>query len=356
MTTRFAWDVDALALLWHWIAERQRAFHNRRVLQRVPPWTEDEVVAGNHFTNVYRELDPGTSWLVRHVLENWHLPPADRAFLAVAYRLFGTEEVFSWLGVQVAHDPGARWPGGHPMRPGSFDEAWLAGQLQELMDSGVQAFTPAYMVSNYGRSEPKSQVVANVLAVAAEGWKGTWRHVREAATRQQAYNALSRVYGIGNFLAFQVLVDLCYPIPGNHGKGLLPFSNDDWIAAGPGAVRGLRYLLGADFSPAGGRDDQAVAALVRMHRPALDALDMPWLRDEAGKPIPVDRSNMQNCLCEYSKYRRLLREAEAGQRGGGRKRGFDPDDAFGRDLLAAQQARTLPPGSIRHAVQGEIAL
>lgn len=342
---KFNWDEGNLDLFWHWIAERQTAFYNRHVAGNPPPWTSDPVIAGNHFTNVYRELDPGTKWVRRHVLEQPGLMDEQRAFLVFAYRLFGTEAVFERLGVHSA----GKHPN-HPMLPENFDESWVAQSLQSLMDHGVQAFTPAYMVSNYGRSEPKPVVIANVLATAASTWDSTWFDVFMAANRQEAFNALQRVYGMGRFVAFQTLVDLCYPRAMVNEKGerslhegLLPFSNDDWVAAGPGAMKGLGLLLPGVKQA---QDNEAIAALCKMQRGPLDERGMPWLLDHKSRPVLVHRSDMQNCLCEFSKYHRLVNEPGKG----GRKRLFDCRAANQRDSDAADQERT-HTGPVRAAVQ-----
>ena len=345
------WHEENLQLFWHWIAQRQRAFYRRHALRAPPPWCDDPIVAGNHFTNVYRELDPGTKWVVRQVHMNPRLHLSEIVFLNVAYRLFGTEEVFEALGITAKMGPV------HPMLPDQFDEDWLAKQLQGRMDAGLTAFTPAYMVSNYGRAQPKPVVIANVLAQAATHWDETFHALRwpKAQGRRAAWAALNTVYGVGRFLAFQVLVDLCYPVPGL-GKSVLEgvtghaFSNDDWVIAGPGAVRGLELLL-PNAKLSGGRDDEAIAKLVRMQREPLERLHMHWLRDRRNDPILVDRSNMQNCLCEFSKYMRLRAGADAG-----RKRSFAAEHSYAADMQAATSSNVSSSGSgtavfLDHAIQ-----
>ena len=319
----FNWNTEMLDLFWHWISERQKVFYRRRVLRQPPPWTSDDVIAGYHFTNVYRELDPGTIWIIQNVLENNRIHACERTFLTLAYRLFGTESVFEFLGINPEITLA------HPMMPHNFDEKWVADSLQELMDSGKQAFTSAYMVSNYGRSEPKSVVIADILNRAATGWSDTWRRIVDAKSRVGAFEALQSVHGIGKFIAFQTLVDLSYPLAG--GRSTLGFHNNDWVMAGPGAERGLKLLLGETFSTAKGKDNAAIAALVEMQHEPLAALEMPWLLNARNEPVPVDRSNIQNCLCEFSKYIKLLREHDGGKKTAGRKRVFSCELAHQRD-------------------------
>lgn len=335
---RFAWDTEMLELFWHFIAERQLAFYNRS-LDRDPPWCEDPTVQSNHFTNVYRELDPGTIWLVDNVLSNKNLTPSDRAFLAMAYRLFGTEDVFEELGVHEAVT-------GHGMLPDTFREKWLARSLQAMMDNGKQAFTSAYMVSNYGIRKPKSEVIAEVLGNAAIDWTYVWDKIEKSMDRQQVWAALTSVYGVGRFVAFQTMVDLCYPIPLLKGDQILHFSNNEWVAAGPGALKGLS-ILAPKTKWIGSRDNNAIAQLVKMQYVTLSQRGMRWLKDVKGKDILIDRSNMQNCLCEFSKYVRLRNAPRAG----GRKRSFDANSSRASDK---RKIRVRKIGLVLPAIQTEI--
>ena len=70
--------------------------------------------------------------------------------------------------------------------------------------------------------------------------------IERAKTSCEVYGLLKSVYGFGNFLAYQVLVDLSYPLKCYKNQPLLPFSQNDWASAGPGAQRGIMMLLRPD--------------------------------------------------------------------------------------------------------------
>lgn len=338
---KMEWNDGMLDKFWYFIAERHKIFYRRKVLRNPPPWTSDKVLRGNSFTNMYRELDPGTTWLMFNVLDNPNILAKDKAFIALAYRLFGTEEVFEELGIKG----GSRAP--KQMRPRSFDKSWLAAKLAKIMDEGRQAYTPAYLVSNYGRSEPKHFVVAGVLDGAARAWEDTWASLQMATDRKEAFAVLESPFGIGRFIAFQTLVDLCYPLSGSD-SGILGFSNNDWVAAGPGAQKGLRLLLGEKFTMHKDMDNVAIKELVRMQVDELEAYEMPWLLDAKNKKVYLDRSNMQNCLCEFGKYVRLV-EAGANR---GRSRSFDARLSAANDIIARENKTA----SNRYAIQVEAFL
>ena len=85
---------------------------------------------------------------------------------------------------------------------------------------------------------------------------------------------------------------------------MLPFNNDEWAEAGPGARRGIKMLTAPSTR-------------------ASDLDIMVWLRDNQNteferlgikfeflfnndKPIKLSLANIQNCLCEFHKYIKIL--------------------------------------------------
>lgn len=316
------WDNEQLERFWSFIAERQSVFHKRKVLRLPPPWSEEEVFSAHHFTNVYRELDPGTIWIRRNVLEKKDLEGWEKGFLVLAYRLFGTPAIFESLGFSMFSTPA--W-----MLPDQFDALQLEEELEGIIARGESAFTKAYMVAAYGDpGSRKTSTVSRILEGVSRGWLDTWTEIEASASRKEAHSHLTSPWGIGDFIGFQAMVDLCYPNP--LGK-LLNFSNDDWIRGGPGCLRGIGILRGmADCTKfrvgPNDADNAACAELVSIQEESLYSLGMRWLLNERSKPIRLDRSNIQNCLCEFSKYHKLTAGVQPG-----RIRRFAPEEAALRD-------------------------
>lgn len=307
-------DDNVMEQYWDFIAERQRIWYRRKVQGSPPPWTADPVLQEYSFTNIYRELDPGTVYAVQNILQRDE-PPHEVAFNLVGYRLFGHEptwDAMDWLRPDV---------GGDNIRQR------VQRVLEDMADRGERAYTPAYMVSNYGRSEPKSVVMADVMGTAAAAWPKLYRGVKNAPSRQAAHKALTNIWGVGRFVAFQVLVDMCYPVlPG--GEAMLPWSNDGWATGGPGGWRGLKRLYP---SLKRGDEQRGWKDLAGRRREALDARGFVYLQDEQGKAVPPHTANLQNCCCEFDKYSKLSASG-----GGGRKRGFSVVEAWGRDQAQAK--------------------
>jgi len=257
-----------------------------------PPWTKDVILQTVRFTNVYRELDPGTVFAVQQILET-STSTQDKIFNIMLYRLIGSEETFSKIGLQSLRE---------------FNEAELKSKLKFIRDvEGHRPFSNAYIVSSYVQmgSRDKVENVAKLLSKLRDNFGMLFQRLISARSAQEAFQALREQYGFGNFLSYQILVDLLYPIKINGGKSILPFSHDDWAIAGPGAKRGIELLI-----PEGARSNEldVMRWLRDQQRKEFSRLklEFPYLRDEKGTQIEITLSNIENCLCEFSKYASAL--------------------------------------------------
>ena len=284
---------DATDGLWYWITERHRIYE-RRQAGVLPPWTMDPVLARGHFTNVYRELDPGTKYIVGQ-LRDGHLrgyPREEAVMTAVTYRMGLWEDSLEALGGWI---------------PIGEEFARDAAMLDATLSAMARPFTNAYMVSNLFRKGPKVGVVIDALGDAARRLATDGFH---PGSREEAIATLQTYRGVGPFVAFQAVVDLSYVEAG----GWLPWSNDGFALAGPGAKRGLKLLFPEERHWNERVADERLAELCAMEADRLPRA-MPY----------VDRANMQNCCCEYGKW------AKATDGRGGLRRLFDARASHERD-------------------------
>lgn len=283
-----------LQLFFDFIVERHRIWHRRHVLRQPYPWTTHPVLRDAFFTNVYRRLDPGTQ-LIEHYLAPL-VRTEDALFMALLYR----------TGL---HDASLEEVG-HLGTLETWDQDEYMGILSARRQAGQQVWTSAYMVGNlHQKGVPKEQVYGRVLQGVFEMLAGGWSP--EGGSMRDATDVLRKLWGIGQFIAFQSLVDTTY-------QGFFQPTDPDWALAGPGAQKGLK-ALGWQL-----RDDlvldMARAEAIRELAEEFNLLrlgDMP-AQPPALKPTPVDPYNMQNCLCEFSKFIRIME-------GGQMRRGYRPD-------------------------------
>lgn len=275
-----------LAEFWWFVTERQKIWE-ARFRENLPfPWTRDSTLAKQHFTNVYRELDPGTKYAVDNILEV-DAPLEDRFFNIMLYRLIGKEETHQLMGFQMLQE---------------FNERSFENKLREIQSRGHPPFTAAYMVSGY-RSMGSSNKITNVSRLfgrLASRFEPFFEQLIDAQDLESAHVIIRKQFGYGNFLAYQVLVDSTYPIKREGGAGLLHLSPNNWASAGPGAKKGIR-IMSTDPSVT---ELQIMKWLRDNQRCELKRLNLsfPYLMDDNGKTIEISLSNIQNCLCEYYKY------------------------------------------------------
>lgn len=268
--------------LFKFIKERN-AIHNRRLLGKPKPWTDDPILQQYRFTNVYREQDTVTQWIAEH----WRTPHAADQYLWFALtvaRFTNLPSTMEALGYPV------------PWKPGHFVKT-----LRRLMDAGQQVFTGAYMISNFHETGPKEQVLAN--SVLTPLWKNRERITDIICNRtlgtvppptlRDAHLALKDNYGLRGtgFIAGQVIADLKYV--------QLRRATDwqTWATPGPGSKRGLNRVMGLDKMNPWHHDDWLTELHVvqdRVNKMALNA-----------NMHPLHAQDVQNCLCEFDKYERV---------------------------------------------------
>src|SRR5437773_4525673 len=142
--SRESFTAEVLESFWRFVCERQWVWHRRFVERKFPPWTDDPILQTTRFTNVYRELDPGTQYALREILETG-LPIRDKIFNVMLYRLIGRTETFAAIGAQHVS---------------SFDSSFLEKTLRFIRDvKGKPPFSGAYVVSTYLRMGSRDKVV-----------------------------------------------------------------------------------------------------------------------------------------------------------------------------------------------------
>ncbi len=261
-------EVERLDRFWQFIYERQRLWQKRFFERSEFPWTADPILKSVHFTNVYRELDPGTQYALASILER-SAPKPDKVFNVMLYRLIGREETHSKIGFQFLS---------------KFSPRELERSLKNIRhESTIPIFTGAYTVSAFSGmgSDDKVENVVRLLDLLHRRFNTFYNQLAKSSSAERAFRNLCNAYGFGVFLAYQVLVDLLYPLDSNNGKPLLPFSHDDWAAAGPGARKGILALVKTGVKT----HDLDVMRWLRANQDSEFArlgLRFPFLRDLSG--------------------------------------------------------------------------
>lgn len=279
------WVDSELATLQYWIEERERVRRAKDI--GVPkPWTTDPLLRDFRWCNV-RRMDDRVS---RELFERW-------------YRRHGT-----WRGLDLTRALFARlinWPDALDEVVGSIDGARVI--LLARAERGDKVFTGAYLVPGVpGKNKVDSicdlidLIGSRAMAVMRPSMRGTWAE-------------LMKFDGMGSFLAGQVVADLAHLPDGREWT-----DTDTWAPLGPGSARGINRLRGIQKDKAVCQTDfeRLLLELIEVLRPQIETI---W-RDRR-----LQAMDIQNCLCEFDKYRRLqLQEGKVRARyDGGREASGD---------------------------------
>jgi hypothetical protein len=252
----------------YWIQERWEIL-KRREAGQPKPWSKDKIFRSVYFTNVRREDDRTTKY-IREWAKEVHPDLLIPAY--VLARTLNRAETLNQIWAYMAHD--REW------RP----EA-VKAVLQEYRDDGNQVFSGAYLITTCGVKMDKLDYVVRVAEHAA-----TRKFTFESC--EDTHRDLMTVNGLGSFLAAQVVADL------KNTEGHPLQKADDWwgfVASGPGSRRGVNYYYGRHpehpFSEMYFR--KFIHTIREETAPMLD-----------GVP-EICNQDLQNCLCEFSKYMRV---------------------------------------------------
>lgn len=253
-----------VVLLKYWMRERE-SIRKLKEANQPKPWTRDSILQQFRFCNVNREDDKVTIW----IRDNWRNPFAAHPNLYIAMIM---ARLINW--------PPALAEIGFPKK---WDYGRYLKVLQNRKMRGDQIWTGAYMVTAGGKRIPKEEAV---MGMVHEFHRASYRP-KDGDTLVSVWDALQDqgVLGMGSFLAAQVVADLKY-------TPLLRAAPDWWTfcAPGPGSQIGLNHLLGQPLTKQWGRKEfeDHVNHLRTHHLPEWD----------------LHAQDVQNCLCEFSKYKR----------------------------------------------------
>lgn len=260
------------AKLLYWMQERER-IRELKEADFPKPWSEDVVFQQTYFCNVHREDDRVT----RYIRTAYSSSVGDGMFeVNIGFtRFINRPETLEYIGYLNQ---------GH-----AFER--VSESLQLLQREGKTVFGDAYIVSTNGRAIGKAQYIAEWLLPALYKAVGPTmypsRYAGSAPTLAAHYRYLTGIYGIGSFMAGQILADL------KNTPGHPLYTAEDrhtWACHGPGSLRGLSWIYGHDIKQGG-------------FRMALQGVRE--LLAEQQCDIELDNQDLQNCMCEFDKYCRV---------------------------------------------------
>ena len=253
-----------------YIAERYRVMRRRNSGMPVP-WTQDEVIQRTAFCNVFREDDP-TTHVVIDILRRCETIE-DVVVSAVMCRMVNKIDTIRAIG---------------RLTVSSASDATVQAHIVKMIDT--HGFGGAYVIPSMGKGKgTKPTAVAQKIAeVSKQVTPERLKTMRDAGS-VALYDFLTEFKYIGQFLAYQICIDIGY-------WSREMYDEDAHVIAVCGALRGLQWLFPD----------------VKRWTPELITSSITELRDNAPQELLTlfgDRRwtlmTVENCLCEGDKYLRI---------------------------------------------------
>ena len=292
---------QAFTSYWHLAAERQRIFY-QRLRREPPPWTDDAVLASHRFTNAYRASDRVSQYLINNVIYGPRVDARSTVLRVLLFKVFNRIDTWRYLEENVG-----------PITAGSFNAAHLARLLDIRLAAGNRLYSAAYIMPSPKlgadrKHENHLRLLAQLLS------DGTIDKLVDASSLQELYEILAGVHSFGKFLAFQFAIDLNY-------TSLYPFSEMDYVVAGPGAHDGIAKC----FTDTGDyQAEDVIRAVADSAERCLAELEIEF-ESLWGRPLQL--VDCQNLFCEVDKYARVMHPELQGLSGRTRiKQRYVPND------------------------------
>lgn len=265
---------------WKFAARRQ-AVYEARVAGRGAPWTMDPVIAAHRFTNCYRAADRVSQFVIRDVAYSGSQDPAEVVFRVLLFKLFNKIDTWQLLATEVGLPELRR-----------FDVRTWGAVLDDAFASGRRLYSAAYVMPSPILGADRKHT--NHLRLLEQMMSGDLSgKLLRSETMREAFEVLKTYPGLGDFLAFQFLIDINY-------STVLDFSEMDFVVAGPGARDGIRKCFGPASAGLEREIIEYMAASQEEHFARL-GLEFGGLR---GRPLQL--IDCQNLFCEVDKYSRVM--------------------------------------------------
>lgn len=271
---------------WAFAAKRQALYEARQAGVK-GPWTDDPILRHFRFTNCYRATDRVSQFLLTRVAYRGPQDDRNLVFRTLLFKMFNKIATWELLEESLGE---ITWE--------TYDVAAYDAVLSRAFREGRRIYSAAYVVPPpaLGASRKHSN---HLLLIRHMIEDGVHKRLVDAASMEHAFAVLREYPAIGDFLAYQFLIDINY-------TRALDFSENDFVMPGPGARDGIRKCFGAAAS---GIESLVIRYMADSQEEHFSRLGLSFggLR---GRPLQL--IDCQNLFCEVDKYARVAHPEVAG--------------------------------------------
>jgi len=266
---------------WRFAAERQEVFF-RKLEGCPPPWTGDPILRQHKFTNIYRASDRVSQYLLRHVIYEGDQSPEEVFFRTILFKVFNKIDTWKRLAATLGEVSYSTYV---------FDK--YDRVLTSALAEGRKIFSGAYIMPSAGGTFGHSRKHRNLLELIQRMMAdGVPARLAGARTMREAFEILRSYPSIGDFLAYQYVIDVNY-------SELTDFPEMEFVVPGPGALDGIHKC----FSDLGDLKEADIIRLVADRQEDEFRRRGIQFRSLWGRQMQL--VDCQNLFCEVAKYARV---------------------------------------------------
>ncbi|HEX3863655.1 MAG TPA: nucleotide kinase domain-containing protein [Stellaceae bacterium] len=267
---------------WQFAVKRQDIFFNR-LSGNTQPWTDDLILQKYKFTNAYRASDRVSQFLIRDIIYNPAYPTAasEVVFRILLFKLFNRISTWSLLEEEAG-----------PLYWQNFDFDRYDRTLTKAAASGRRIYSAAYIMPPVSLTDTRIKHHGH-LRLLELIMKGDFvSKILQTSSLQEVFETLKSYPSLGDFLAFQLAIDLNY-------SDIIDHNESEFVVAGPGARDGLAktFTRAGEWEPI-----DLIKLMMNQQESEFERLGLSFPSLWGRRLQLVD---CQNLFCEISKYARI---------------------------------------------------
>jgi len=268
---------------WKFAALRQDAFFNK-IENKGYPWSNDSIINTYRFTNVYRAADRVSQYLIRDVIYSPEFSdsPNEVLFRILLFKLFNKIDTWELIRSEI------RIPNYEEYDFDRYNEV-----LNEAFTAGETIYSAAYIMPSVKSSFGYLRKHSNHLKLIEFMLENNFAEkLSQAKNMQSAFEIIKSYPGLGNFLAYQLLIDINY-------STIINFSESEFVMPGPGALGGISKCF---KNTAGLNEKEIIKMVTDRQEIEFERLGLSFKSLWGRKLQLID---CQNLFCEVDKYSRV---------------------------------------------------
>lgn len=283
----------------HHQRERTSIYYKKEILDLPPFWTNDEILRKYKFVNTKRKWDRETKWLLNHVIENNSITYENKILNSFLFRVINKSRTldkinapFDFSKLSLQHINTAIREATKDISQANPDYVFFSAAY---ILGGPKVNFGKFLITKEGKAE--TNMILRMIKFVHYNQDKIIKGVISATNQLEVFNHLKSFQGIGDFLAYQIFIDLTY-------IENFPFTERNFVIAGPGCERGINWI----FSDRDGMNSEECLFwfTINQHRIAENHKEK-WDMDEIFHFLPKEERNytlmdMENSgACEIDK-------------------------------------------------------